>query len=266
MTYKEIFANPSRPKYIVKFFEKEQFKYYNQGQFKLGTLEEYRATEKQASEELNRFTDEGEGVPESNIALPNGSPPLSFSYNNLHFNGTRFSGEDQSFRLSGQPINEFVFCASVGPYTKDLHRGIIGPTHAAGSPPYSNPKLTHFAVLDRVEFRDALLSEFRRQCVCEPNIPLNEQVFDLPVIYGDRAKHFPYVEGTDYSKIQSDFEEEFLRTIFVKPPRFSPEQENRIIFRAHHVSSLPAGQEPLLLKSRDLRKAIKRLGRVKQKD
>lgn len=159
-----------------------------------------------------------------------------------------------------QEINDFVFCASWGAYTHQQHLEIKnGAMSAAGTKYEGNPKLTHYAEIDLIDFLDAVRLEAPKTPLWNTKLPVSEYLLKRRVTYGQTQKSIsvPSIyqsSGTDLTA------EDYLRTVFTKPRHFSPENEFRVVLRSNAPKFLEGDPGGMELKHKKLRRSIRKIG------
>ncbi|WP_439526724.1 hypothetical protein [Roseovarius mucosus] len=248
-----------RPK-ITKFFEEGMLENYLDGSFWFGTLKRYRMIEKEAGVEVEpRFSDRREGIVEHAHNLETGHAK-TVQIGGMSFTNCSFGGNGGADIMITHEFNDFVFCASWGAYSLQQHLDIKDGAISADETRYEgNPKLTHYAEIDLIEFLDAVSLEAPKSPLWSTRLPISEYLLNRRVSYGDTQKSIsvPSVyrsSGTDLTA------EDYLRTVFTKPKHFSPENEFRVVLRSNAPSFLQGDPPGMKLRHKKLRRSIRKIG------
>lgn len=184
-------------------------KFMLDGRFKIGTLREFRACELATG----AFSDAGEGT--SVIAIKGDVRNASFSIGNNVFSNNTFIGNGTAIVVSHE-LDANAFCASTGPYNTKRHEILMGET--AGYK--GNPEWTAHLILNTerlIGALKALQASAARPTIlgCGPirydKRELEGVQFDIPALINDQRRL-----------------QHALDCVFVKPKRFSIEEEFRI--------------------------------------
>lgn len=248
-----------RPK-ITKFFEADMLENYQNGSFWFGTLKRYRMIEKKEADVVvePRFSDRREGMVEHAHIFKTGHVK-SVKIGGMNFTNCYFEGFDTDIMVTHE-FNDFVFCASWGAYSRQQHINIKdGAMSESGTPYKGNPKLTHFAEIDLIDFLDAVRLEAPKTPLWSTELPASEYLLNGRVTYGKTEKSISIPSVYENSVINVTTED-YLRTIFTKPKHFSPENEFRVVLRADAPSSLKGDPAGLKLKHKKLRRSIRKIG------
>lgn len=257
-SFSEQLKASASPVYITKYFESRFLRDVCEGSFKIGSSVDYR---KQESNEFDkvRFGDDREGLVVRNIHAPYNTP-INFSHNGIHIENFTFGG-GVFMREDRANINDLVFCCTNGAYDPVVHAQIMnGGWSDSGKWYPGNKDLTHYAVIDRDRFQMALLVAVINSPQWSTSFPIETfrqngvQPFLLakPVIYGDPFEHRPY-----HQHLNDDLtEEDYIRTLFVKPKFFSVEREYRIVVRPNSPSCIPNDDTGLVVQSAALKSCI----------
>ena len=243
------------PKFITKFFNPNSLRYYNKGSIRLGTLEYYRSEEfKIISRALHDETD--------------GAFKWSIGGKRVHYKDTTInSGRQGGISLKNVVIddpgahysysthyNEYVFCASVGAYSKTQHDNIrLGLGEYPGTFEY-----THYAVFDLRKLADSMLRAVKKHS-------LHDALGAGPFVYGN---YITYSKPEERQEIDGDREnsiytnEDAIDVIFRKPSFFKPENEYRILVQFNYQASPLTGSPPIALQSFGIKRSIVKVGRV----
>ena len=181
----------------------------------------------------------------------------SHTFSNCHFEN---NGEDD-IAITTQ-INDFVFCASFGRYTRAQHLEMVnGALSKDGSRYKGNPKLTCFAEIDLLDFIAGLQHAAPKTPQWKTSYPASKAILDAIVQYGETRNIARISSGFshDPSRIAMS---DYLRTIFVKPERFSPEREFRIALGANAPNMLTGSPLGLLISDKRLKRSLIRMGHL----
>lgn len=129
----------------------------------------------------------------------------------------------------------------------------------AGTKYEGNPKLTHFAEIDLIEFLEAVRLEAPKTSLWSTVLPESEYLIYRCVNYGETERSIS-VPSIYESSNEDITVEDYLRTLFTKPPHFSPESEFRVVLRANAPKSLEGDPEGMKLLHKKLRRSIKKIG------
>jgi hypothetical protein len=157
-------------------------------------------------------------------------------------------------------FNDFVFCASWGAYSRQQHIDIKdGAMSAAGTRYEGNPKLTHYAEIDLIDFLDAVSLEAPKSPLWNTKLPVSEYLLNRRVSYGQTQKSVsvPSVYQSSGTELTA---EDYLRTVFTKPKHFSPENEFRVVLRSNAPNFLQGDPAGMKLKHKKLRRSIRKIG------
>lgn len=247
-----------RPK-ITKFFEADMLENYLAGSFWFGTLKRYRMIEEEgsAANVEPRFSDRREGIIENGHTFDAGHAK-SVMIGGISITNSHFSGNGTDIMITHE-VNEFVFCASYGGYSRRQHLDIKnGALSVSGAQYEGNPKLTHFAEIDLIDFIDAVGMVAPRTPVWNTQLTQEEYLLHDRVKYGNTgsSNSIPSIYETSG---MPDYED-YLRTIFTKPAHFSPENEFRVVLRANAPYSLEDDPAGMKLKHKKLRRSITKTG------
>jgi hypothetical protein len=205
-----------------------------------------------------RFSDRREGIIEHALNLETGYA-ANIKIGSSSISNCFFEGFDTDI-LVAQEFNEFTFCASWGAYSRQQHLDIKnGSTSVAGTKYQGNPKLTHFAEIDLFDFLGAVSLEAPRSPLWATTLPENEYLLHSRVEYGRTERSFSIPPSFDSSSIVLNAND-YLRTLFTKPPHFSPENEFRVVLRANAPNSLEGDPAGMKLVHKKLRRSIRRIG------
>jgi len=244
---------------ITKFFAADQLKNYGKGSFKIGTLSEYRNSESSSA----RMADTGEGITERRSPLSSGIMKSYRTLDGLVFSGNIWENCGSGF-VASSVINEYIFCATFGDYSKDTHKKLLYGCQLSEGHWYSgNPDLTHFAVINVEKFILALRLwiKSRRRSFKKNFDPIGD-IGGYQVVYRERFEelHQPIVK---YDELEN-FDKIYLQSVFFKPPHFLPENEFRISMNVHQDGLPPEDALPLFPCSLGLKNSIVRFGQVKK--
>lgn len=167
--------------YVTKFFAAKDLHHFEAGSIKLGTLEEYSSIENKIHMGARYDPDEGAFTEEFNLDLPfaeNVNVPNAFEI--IGCTDVKVEG----FRRVTK-INEWVFCASIGGYSKQRHSSILNRS-SSGYP--GNPSLVGYAVFDLEKLVGALEDVLPQQQVFSAD-PNEQLILGGPVQY-DKAVNF----------------------------------------------------------------------------
>lgn len=224
---------------ITKYFSKHALPFIEKGSFRFGTLQSYRATEQQL---LDRMSDDREGVVQCAIH------PEEGHISQAVIQGITF--ENCTFVNCGVPImvqteiNDFVFCASIGGYDKSHHEHMLT----------GNPDLTEYAILDLdlfirgIRFSAPHQYNFNNK-TGHPWLLCGHIIYDNPQVEYHLPSSFNF---NDHQSLPNEYE----RTVFCKPQRFSHEKELRIVIRPNAPYFIPLSESHLTLEHRKLRESI----------
>jgi hypothetical protein len=235
-----------RPK-ITKFFEEGMLENYRDGSFWFGTLKRYRMIEgKETSVVVEpRFSDRREGIVERAHNLATGSAK-NVTIGGFNFIDCVFEGNLNHILITHE-LNDFVFCASWGAYSRQQHLNMKdGAMSAAGTQYEGNPKLTHFVEIDLIDFLDAVSQVAPRTPLWNTKLPANEYLLHRRVTYGQTQKTSsipPIYQGSGVELTAEDY----LRTVFTKPKHFSPENELRVVLRSNAPNFLEGDPKERLI-------------------
>lgn len=249
-----------RPK-ITKFFEKDMLDNFLGGSFWFGTLKGYRMMEKNVAGVLvePRFSDPREGIVEHAHNLETGHAK-SVKIGGLSVTDCFFGGNGGADIMIMHEFNDFVFCASWGAYSRQQHLDIKnGAISAAGTQYEGNPKLTHFAEIDLIDFLEVVRLEAPKAPLWKTKLPASEYLLQSRVTYGQTQKSIsvPSVYQSSGTDLTAD---DYLRTVFTKPKHFSPENEFRVVLRSDAPNFLEGDPAGMQLKHKKLRRSIRRIG------
>lgn len=250
-----------KKKVITKYFSKDVLQHIKRGSFRFGSLASYRREEgKQSDTVAARLSDPGEGIMETDYHFRDGLhnqqdiPGISMT------NVTIINCGPLTIKNT---INEFVFCATKTQYRPKHHRTMLDGGAAQNSESYSgNGELTHYAEIDLDKFLLGLKELAPRHSGWKSEFNDPESLFFNGVDYGERASS---VQVTPEQKIPNSLanrRDNYLRTIFVKPERFSPEEEIRIVLRAFRPGFVPEGVKEMVLCGKALKRATIRIGDI----
>ena len=242
---------------IVKYFGDDALSFVEKGSFRFGTLLKYRKAEGAAAED--RFSDEREGLLQREVTSDSGfieyvRTPNGGTYSNCFFGGN--AGGDILLTSS---INEYIFCASTGPYAQHHHRQMLFGSAAAGGKVYQgNPTLFNYAVIDLSQFLDGISKEMAAKLSMERRYCRHNLIRHDLVGYGDPRVHY---SGPRHSFSQKISDTEYLPTLFVKAMRFSPEKEYRIVAKINPTGFISADSVPVSFINPTLRRSVVEIGR-----
>lgn len=248
-----------RPR-ITKFFEEGMLNNYIDGSFWFGTLKRYRMIEKKEASEIvePRFSDRREGIVEHAHNFETGQAK-SFKIGGLNIVDGVFEGNGTDIMITHE-FNDFVFCASWGAYSRQQHLNIKdGAMSAAGTQYEGNPKLTHFAEIDLIDFLDAVSLEAPKTLVWNTKLPASEYLLHSRVTYGQTQKTISIPSVYQSSGVELTAED-YLRTVFTKPKHFSPEDEFRVVLRSNAPNFLEGDPAGMKLRHKNLRRSILKIG------
>jgi hypothetical protein len=248
-----------RPK-ITKFFEEGMLGNYLGGSFWFGTLKRYRMIEKKEAGLVAepRFSDRREGIVEHAHNLETGQAK-SVKIGVLSIVDCAFEGNGTDIMVTYE-FNDFVFCASWGAYSRQQHLNIKdGAMSAAGTRYEGNPKLTHFAEIDLIDFLGSVSLEAPNTPAWSTKLPASEYLLHNRVTYGQTQKTISIPSVYQSSGVELTAED-YLRTVFTKPKHFSPENEFRVVLRSNAPNSLEGDPAGMKLRHKKLRRSIRKIG------
>ncbi|UWR23581.1 hypothetical protein [Sulfitobacter sp. S190] len=257
-------------KIITKYFNAEtQWKNYDSGSFRFGTLRGYASGEDGDGE---RFSDDSEGT----ITTHYGKAGDEIKH--LEIGGLSI-GNLRSIPPApeGTPLYELwkemavpiaynqkfdanIFCASLGPYSVAHHRIMRYGSNELKVPYKGNEELTGWAEINVAKFVRATRAWVMKNSAY-PEIRNGSAPFLLerPVSYNKRVERRPINDA----HAAGDFSEDTInRLVFQKPERFQPEREFRITVSSHPLQHT-SKTVPMFPKSFALKRSIIRMGRVK---
>lgn len=234
---------------ITKYFDKNVLPFVEQGSFRFGTLQSYRAKEGEALG-LDRMSDDREGLVQ-NAIFPAGG---RISYANI--GGNTFVDCGFTTIGGGAPImaqsaiNDFIFCASLGGYDREHHEKLLE----------KNPDLSEYAVIDLDRFLKGIRFSAPHQTTLRYSLG-HPWLLHKPVRYGSTQTeyHVPSTFNFDTRRSSSD---EYERTVFCKPERFSHEKEFRVVIRPYAPACISTDEQELILKHRKLQASILHIGSI----
>lgn len=205
-----------------------------------------------------RFSDRREGMIENAYNFENGYAE-NVKLGNMSFTNCYFGGCGVDIMVTRE-FNDFVFCASWGAYSRQQHLHIKnGTMSVAGTKYEGNSKLTHFAEIDLIDFLDAVALEAPKTPLWSTKLPVNEYLLGGRVTYGKTEKSISIPSIYEGRDMAVDIED-YLRTMFTKPPHFSPENEFRVVLRANAPNFLEGDPAGMKLMHKKLRRSIRKIG------
>ncbi len=241
------------PSRVTKYFKVSDRKYYEEGQFKFGTLEEYRDQESWGNVDARH--DEREGVTRRNYDV---NISLSGTYNaggNI-FQGPPGGGSAQvsiSDASMVQSVNEWIFCCTNGAYSEAHHLQMVNGVESVGYA--GTPQLLAWAEIDFRQFAAAVAESAKRHPLFNVT-PGNYFVCADSVKY-NKVDEFTRLRGDISNYIESNNP---VESVLSKPERFSPENEFRVVLRLNAPHGAPPDAKPVFLRSQDLKGSILRFG------
>jgi hypothetical protein len=242
---------------ITKYFNSaKNLSDYQNGSFKLGTLEEYRQGEL-SNYNIGRMSDTEEGMLLRSFGRPD-SEIEQLRMGGLTIQNCLSFGTRQGLTLTNE-LNDYVFCASQGPYEGEHHRRMrFGEVDLGYT---GNTDLDAFAVINLDLFREGIyewLLENGRNS--QDRACSKVGICDRKVTYGDRRSlHEIPASGV----IESDVDESiYLQAVFTKPKRFEVENEYRLTAVCDEIGVLGVGAKPVYPKSEKLKRSIVRIGHL----
>lgn len=248
-----------RPK-ITKFFEADMLENYQRGSFWFGTLKRYRMIEKKEADVVvePRFSDPREDMVEHAHKFETGHAK-SVKIGGMSFTNCYFEGFGTDIMVTSE-FNDFVFCASWGAYSRQQHLDIKNGAMSVAETKYEgNSKLTHFVEIDLIDFLDAVSLEAPKTPLWSTALPASEYLLHSRVKYGQTEKSIS-IPSVYESSGMAVTAEDYLRTMFTKPPHFSPENEFRVVLRANAPNSLEGDPAGMKLMHKKLRRSIRKIG------
>lgn len=246
--------------YLTKYFNDAARPFIESGNFRFGTLQGYRRVEGIPKADLNeyRFSDQREGLVEVALYSKNGY----YDRVDLPGGSTIYGGHiDQD---TGTPIafeigiNDYVFCATCGPYSSNHHRRMKeGADSQDGIKYEGDDKLTNYAVLDLKKFLTAVHREFLKSGNWDNNGALENRILHQRIEY--RATTSTNLSGSYGLGNEITFEQ-YKRAVFCKPQRFSIEEEYRVVIHPFLHGFLPRDAAPISLVSPELKASIVDIG------
>jgi len=232
------------PPVITKFFKSEDLKYYEKGNFRIGTLQYYRKAENVL--EMGARHDQNEGVEKniiSGIILPNST---SQYYRGIHIVKSSVVFDKC---VSHKEADAHIFCASKGSYSKDQHKVMMfGDEHR-----YKGDKrLTHYAEINLEKFIDAL-ADIIVHNLDRIKIKNGLEIKIHDVIYSDDVNKI-YLTGTLPKEKGIN-----LETLTTKATIFTPENETRILIAGPNNQLAEEPIEPFNISSDALKDSIIRI-------
>ncbi|PTW62769.1 hypothetical protein C8N35_101817 [Breoghania corrubedonensis] len=195
---------------ITKYCTPDARQHILSGNFKIGSLSEYRSSEAGGG----LMADRGEGMGE--IGLAGNSLIRSGRFGSFNFSNVGLSG-DRPFFTQGFSIDAHVYCTSVGGYNRDTHMNIRNGTRSY----CANPNYKSFIVLDL----DYLIKAFE-----EIKYSMNKDdtnIYNGEVRYCSREKVIRS-ENSNVNSSGNDVEMHMKDIIFIKQDIFQVENEYRI--------------------------------------
>lgn len=129
----------------------------------------------------------------------------------------------------------------------------------AGTQYEGNPKFTHFAEIDLIDFLDAVSLQAPSTPLWKTKLFRNEYLLQSRITYGKTEKSFFVPPVYECKGIEVTIED-YLRTVFTKPQHFSPENEFRVVLRANAPNFLEGDPAGMKLKHKKLRRSIRKIG------
>lgn len=249
---------------VVKYFRQKDEKYFRNREFKFGTLVEYRSYEGESQRlsdgEEGLFLRVVEALPTLGLHVPTRIPDISYNGHTLSGNTVAGYIGDDPHRPRGvvfeRKHNAHVMCFSIGPYSKLHHKKMMnGGVSVDGSDYIGDHSLNMAAEIDLDKFIALLGNSFGR----------DKRVLGSPVEYGERRVKVQASE-LQLETSPKGKDDELKKAVFTKHPRFSVEEEYRLLLYNSDGTLICNDQQPYCFKSRRLYKSILRIMKARPSD
>lgn len=243
-------------KKFVKYFNSDALKFIERGNFQFGTLAKYRSQEAQVFNRT-RFSDTQEGVIQKRI-IGSDVQIDELKSGNSSLRDVRIRGFDTAV-FDEVSINEYVFCASIGEYSKRHHETML---FGYGEYYFGNEDLLFFAQIDLNKFLKGLEQVAPSHQSYQCTSPKEYYILGGPVVYDKKPETLlaeMHGKKYDFSIDPLDYEKAVLH----KPEYFYPENEYRFIYRPFAPNTLPDNiYTPISFESSALMNAIDFFGQI----
>ncbi len=234
----------SQPRYVTKYCDDDARQCLLNGSLKFGSLIGYRKGEE------TRFTDQSEGMVERVINFQTEGPvshfktPIIETFGNLGVT-IKNCGYSKEF-------DERVFCSSIGPYDTEHHKVMLE----------KNSDVRHYLVFDLRRLIAGLVHETRNNAEYTL-VPGKLNVVYGAISYKEKAREENPVLNASFGYQSPKFSpNEFLKSVFTKPPFYCYENEHRIMLRLHATEAPATDGHPIFVENDYLRKAIVESGTI----
>lgn len=248
-----------RRQLVTKYFDDNARPYIESGSFQFGTLKRYRDEERTATEFLEQ--DKGEGKNTVGIFPANGKiDHIRFSSGEEIIGGTFTGGGPDSVPIKYENVvNDYVFCTSIGGYSRHQHEVMTRGVKLENGDAYlGSDKLKNYAVIDVAKFIMGLEAVLKNHAVWKTSLEVCQALIFRPVQYGQRNRNRHV--SSNYKITNGDVNQDYFDAVFTKPTIYSPEKEFRFVLRPRSPFGIGSELYPLSLQHKLFRRAIMDIG------
>jgi hypothetical protein len=245
------------PRYITRYFKKDDREHFEEGSLKFGNTAEYRAAEEHMS--LESRGDEKEGLTERHGLLPKDIESMTEAdFNAL---GQYRSSLPPNISVGGsyytEAINAWVFCSSLGGYSAKHHKRMRYGDPETGYA--GNESLDSWCVFDTHRLLRALKFALRQHPKFRRHDYWSKTLYWRAVSYDWNPRQFTSAREEFEALTQGPkplTDDEVVKRLTTKRSLFGTEKEFRIVARIDERSCLPENESALFVQSHRIRNSI----------